>query len=217
MMDSCQSTKFEKYISSLPWLRTMWTIKCPGTFQLHLSTGLKQLEHGYTHMNHPLWRASWKQTLCCGCPCPVGLCIEVNDAQERDHNFNLNFVGRGGSLSVNVSLLSDHHLEQSLLSHLAFDDLYHILSYQSWWQSSEISDPGTVPLGSLSWCNPTGSEDFDPFSAFSLSNRLTVSDVTVRCWKYSYKPLDPSFSSVGTKAMSYYPVDGHVLKWHIFP
>ncbi|KAJ7695583.1 hypothetical protein B0H14DRAFT_2650489 [Mycena olivaceomarginata] len=124
------------------------------------------------------------------------LCIEVNDAQERDHNFNLNFVGRGGSLSVNVSLMSGTHLEQSLLSHLALDDLYHILSYQSWWQSSEISDPGTVSLGSLSWCDSTSSDDFDPFSAFSLSNRLMVSDVAVRCWKYSYTPLDSSFPSV---------------------
>ncbi|KAJ7610607.1 hypothetical protein DFH06DRAFT_1345868 [Mycena polygramma] len=102
----------------------------------------------------------------------------------------------GGLLSVNVTLMSDIHLQQSLLSHLALDDLYYILSYQSWWQSSEISDPGTVPLGSLSWCNPTSPDDFNPFSTFSLLNRLTVSDVAVRCWKYSYTPLDSSFSSV---------------------
>ncbi|KAJ7268919.1 hypothetical protein C8J57DRAFT_1227687 [Mycena rebaudengoi] len=119
------------------------------------------------------------------------LCIEVNDNEEQDIS-RLPIRRKHGSIP-GVHFTSDINLEEEILSNMSLDDIHQIFCY--WWNQIEISDPGTILLGSLSWPTTSCAHQFNPFSEISLSDSLGLLDVHVENWEYFQ--VDSSFPNEG--------------------
>jgi hypothetical protein len=74
-------------------------------------------------------------------------------------------------------------LEENLISGMSPDDIQHSASV--WWHEIDISDLGTILLGSLSWPMASCGHRFNPFSEISVFNCLGLLDVYVEGWEYT--------------------------------
>ncbi|KAJ7279271.1 hypothetical protein C8J57DRAFT_131684 [Mycena rebaudengoi] len=120
------------------------------------------------------------------------LCIEVNDSEEN--YAHLPQAHYSGPISPRVHLTSDINLEDKLLSNMSLHDIHSIFCYSAWWDQIEISDPGTILLGSLSWPTASCVHLFNPFSEISLSDSLGLPDVDVRGWEVADSYMQGSSS-----------------------
>ncbi|KAJ7925474.1 hypothetical protein B0H13DRAFT_1124491 [Mycena leptocephala] len=111
------------------------------------------------------------------------LCIEVNDTMQRDPTI-LPLARRDESIS-RVHLTSDTNLEEKLLANMSLDDIHRIFHCSGWWKFIEVSDPGTILLGSLSWPAASCAHEFNPFSEISLLDSLRLPGVHVESWECS--------------------------------
>ncbi|KAJ7262525.1 hypothetical protein C8J57DRAFT_1471120 [Mycena rebaudengoi] len=109
------------------------------------------------------------------------LCIEVNNSEEKYAHRPL--AHPGSPISSRVHLTSDINLEDKLLSNMSLHDIHNIFSFSGWQDQIEISDPGIILLGSLSWPTASCVNLFNPFSEISLSDSLGLPDVDVRGWE----------------------------------
>ncbi|KAJ7276569.1 hypothetical protein C8J57DRAFT_193217 [Mycena rebaudengoi] len=109
------------------------------------------------------------------------LCIEVSDSEENYAHYPLAYDG--GPISSRVHLTSDINLEDKLLSNMSLHDIHHIFCCSGWRNHIEISDPGTILLGSLSWPTASCVHQFNPFSEISLLDSLGLPDVDARGWE----------------------------------
>jgi hypothetical protein len=120
------------------------------------------------------------------------LCIEVNDSEENYPHRPL--VHGGGPISSKVHLTSDINLEDELLSNMSLHDIHHIFCNSGWWNQIEISDPGTILLGSLSWPTASCIHLVNPFSEISLLDSLGLPDVDVDDWEVADSYMQGSSS-----------------------
>ncbi|KAJ7207297.1 hypothetical protein B0H12DRAFT_439686 [Mycena haematopus] len=111
------------------------------------------------------------------------LCIEVNDTMQRDPTI-LPLAQRDESIS-RVHLTSDTNLEEKILSNMSLDDIHRIFYYSGSWKSIEVSDPGTILFGSLSWPTASCAHKFDPFSEISILDGPRLPGVHVGSWECS--------------------------------
>ncbi|KAJ7279311.1 hypothetical protein C8J57DRAFT_1464768 [Mycena rebaudengoi] len=120
------------------------------------------------------------------------LCIEVNDSEE---NYAHRPIPHGGSpISSRVHLTSDINLEDKLLSNMSLHDIHNIFCHSGWQTLIEISDPGTILLGSLSWPTASCVHLFNPFSEISLLDSLGLPDVDVDGWEVTDSYMQGSSS-----------------------
>jgi hypothetical protein len=68
---------------------------------------------------------------------------------------------------------------------MSLDDIHNIFGTSGWWGMIEISEPGTILLGSFSWPTASCAYLFDPFSEISLLDSLGSPDVRVKSWECS--------------------------------
>ncbi|KAJ7279267.1 hypothetical protein C8J57DRAFT_1302759 [Mycena rebaudengoi] len=66
---------------------------------------------------------------------------------------------------------------------MSLHDIHNIFCHSGWQTLIEISDPGTILLGSLSWPTASCVYLFNPFSEISLSDSLGLPDVDVYDWE----------------------------------
>ncbi|KAJ7274842.1 hypothetical protein C8J57DRAFT_1714590 [Mycena rebaudengoi] len=88
------------------------------------------------------------------------LCIEVDESQKRDPNISVESWAGHDSPSFGVHLVSDTNVDRKLVAAMALDDIHYVLCYQTGEVQIEVSEPGTVLLGSLSWPNFSFQLDF---------------------------------------------------------
>jgi hypothetical protein len=128
---------------------------------------------------------------------PTGqLCIEVKDDMGRDPTRLP--LGRRDDSIYGAHLTSDIGLEENHLSNMSLHGIHNIFSTSGWKDWIEISDPGTILLGSLSWPTDSCAQLFNPFSKISFSDSLGLPDVFEGTWEYvdSYT-LGSSFPNTG--------------------
>ncbi|KAJ7276577.1 hypothetical protein C8J57DRAFT_1309718 [Mycena rebaudengoi] len=78
---------------------------------------------------------------------------------------------------------------------MSLHDIHNIFCYSDRrWNHIEISDPGTILLGSLSWPTASCVHLFNPFSEISLSDSLGLPDVHVRGWEVADSYMQGSSS-----------------------
>jgi hypothetical protein len=110
------------------------------------------------------------------------LCIEVNDHTVQDSNrLPLMFADHN---SHGIHLTGVSNMEDKILSSIALDDIDSMVAAMRWTRWTEIREPGTVLLGSLSW--PMAEEDkntLNPFSAFPLMQSLGPHGVFESEWE----------------------------------
>jgi hypothetical protein len=85
-------------------------------------------------------------------------------------------------------------LEDKLHSDMSLHDIHSIFCHSRWWTHIEISDPGTILLGSLSWPTASCIHLFNPFSEISLSDTLGLPDVGVHGWEVADSYMQGSSS-----------------------
>jgi hypothetical protein len=117
------------------------------------------------------------------------LCIEVNDSEGQDSTHIPD--GLPGVSFSSRAHLTFPNLEESLLSQISLDDIHSIFSAAGRGYRVDITDPGTVLLGSLSWLTSSFAL-FNPFSEIPLSDSLGLEDVNAEGWEYVHTQLGSS-------------------------
>jgi hypothetical protein len=108
--------------------------------------------------------------------------MEVNDNKEQNHTRRLLLL-KVDSISSRFHRTSDTNFEEELLSNMSLDDIHHIFAAS---HPIEISEPGTILLGSLAWPTLTCPHLFNPFSEVPSSvHSLGFPDVDVEGWEYA--------------------------------
>ncbi|KAJ7279280.1 hypothetical protein C8J57DRAFT_1712399 [Mycena rebaudengoi] len=77
---------------------------------------------------------------------------------------------------------------------MSLHDIHNIFCYSGQYNQIEISDPGTILLGSLSWPTASCVHLFNPFSEISLSDSLGFPDVGVHGWEVTDSYMQGSSS-----------------------
>ncbi|KAJ7276566.1 hypothetical protein C8J57DRAFT_1583667 [Mycena rebaudengoi] len=77
---------------------------------------------------------------------------------------------------------------------MSLHDIHNIFCHSGWQTLIEISDPGTILLGSLSWPTASCVHLFNPFSEISLLDSLGLPDVDVDGWEVTDSYMQGSSS-----------------------